>query len=121
MSFTAREGHCCANALAATSVRATSAASLGFNAHLLDDHSAQFALMPAFLMSSAFSLSSLLIIASNSAIDIGSGSAPSFLICADTSGDSTSAVISLCSRSTIGRGVFAATSAPTQKLYAEFG
>ena len=32
------------------------------------------------------------------------------------SGDCTSALISFGRRSTIGRGVFAATSAPTQKL-----
>ena len=69
-----------------------------------------------FLMISAFSFNSFAIMPSKSATDIGSGSQPSFLMCSTTSGDSTSAVMSSCSLSTIARGVFAATSAPTQKL-----
>src|SRR6185503_19314120 len=77
------------------------------------EHVHQFALIPAFLMSAAFSVSSFWIIVSNSRNGMGSGSQPSLRICALISGDSTSAVMSLCSFSTIARGVFDGTSAPT--------
>ena len=76
----------------------------------------QSALMPAALMSCAFSVSSRLIMASNSAIESTSGSAPSLRMRSLISADCTSVLISLCRRSTISRGVFAATMAPTQKL-----
>src|SRR6476620_2618901 len=81
----------------------------------------QFTLILAAFTRSILLMISFWISASNSRDVSGIGSAPSRARRSLTAGFSSAALISLCSRSTIGVAVLLGTNTPTQKLNFDFG